>query len=200
MKPRAELETRNSRGLEQFCAFLDERQGLKILDLAAASQSTISFVTGQGHRLYSEDFMMQLEEYFGEGDFYENQADPLNADRFLQATLDFPPGDFDGALVWDVLENLGPSLLGRVVARLHAILRPGASLLALFHAEEPKAPPPPPASYRIQDRRTILMIPRGARHPIQFFNNRNLEKLFQDFQSVKLFLTREALREVIVKR
>ena len=172
---------------------------LKILDLAGASQSTISFVTGQGHSLYSEDFMLQLEECFGEGDFYENQADPGNADRFLQATLDFSPGDFDGALVWDVLENLGPSLLARVVARLHSILRPGASLLSLFHAEEQKAPLPS-VSYRIQDRRTILMIPRGARHPIQFFNNRNLEKLFRDFESVKFFLTRDALREVIVKR
>ena len=199
MKPRAELETRNSRGLEQFCTLLDERPGLKILDLAGASQSTISFVTGQGHRLYSEDFMLQLEECFGHGDFYENQADPVNADAFLQATLDFPAGDFDGALVWDMLEYLGPRLLGRVVARLHAMLRPGASLLALFHAEERKQPPPS-FSCRIQDRRTILMTPRGALHPIQFFNNRNLEKLFQDFHSVKFFLTRDALREVIVKR
>jgi len=193
------LETRNSRGLDQFCAWLDERPGLKILDLASASQNTISFVTGQGHRLYSEDFIMQLEESFGDGDFYENQDDPINADRFLQATLDFPPGDFDGALVWDVLEYLGPRLLGRVVARLHAMLRPGASLLAMFHAEERKDPPPS-FSYRIQDRRTILMTPRGVRRPVQFFNNRNLEKLFQDFQSVKFFLTRDALREVIVKR
>jgi hypothetical protein len=31
------------------------------------------------------------------------------------------------------------------------------------------------------------------------FNNRNLEKLFGRFDSVKFFLTREQLREVIVK-
>jgi len=199
LKTSAELETRTSRGLEQFCASLDGRAGLKILDLAGASQSTISFVTGQGHSLYSEDFMMQLEECFGEGGFNENQADPVSAERFLQGALGFPPDGFDGALVWDVLENLGSGLLMRVVARLHAILRPGASLLALFHAEEQKAPAPA-FSYRIQDRRTILMTPRGARRPVQFFNNRNLERLFQDFQSVKFFLTRDALREVIVKR
>jgi hypothetical protein len=199
LKPRAELETRNSRGLEQFCASLDDRRGLKILDFAAASQSTISFVTGQGHSLYSEDFMLQLEECFGEGDFYENQDDPGKADRLLEATLDFPSGDFDGALVWDVLEYLGPRLLGRVVGRLHAMLRPGAYLLALFHAAEQKEPPSS-FSYRIQDRRTVLLTPRGARRRIQFFNNRNLERLFQDFESVKFFLTRNAFREVIVKR
>jgi hypothetical protein len=40
----------------------------------------------------------------------------------------------------------------------------------------------------------------GSRRPAQLFNNRTLEKLFQKFDSVKFFLTRENLREVIVKR
>jgi hypothetical protein len=31
------------------------------------------------------------------------------------------------------------------------------------------------------------------------YNNRSLEKLFARFESVKFFLTRERLREVIVK-
>jgi len=34
---------------------------------------------------------------------------------------------------------------------------------------------------------------------VQLFNNRALEKLFADFQSVKFFLTRERLREVLVR-
>ncbi|HEY7333963.1 MAG TPA: hypothetical protein VH639_03700 [Bryobacteraceae bacterium] len=199
MKPRAELETRASHGLEQFCAMLDDRPGLNILDLASATQSTISFVTDQGHRLYSDDFLLQLDECFGTGDFYENQADSNQVEKFVSATLDFPVANFDGALVWDVLEYLTPRLLARVVTKLHAMMRPGACLLAVFHAEERKEPVPSFA-YRIQDRRTIVMTPRGARRPAQFFNNRGLEKLFQDFHSVKFFLTRDALREVIVKR
>jgi hypothetical protein len=44
------------------------------------------------------------------------------------------------------------------------------------------------------------MVSRSQRRPAQIFNNRSLEKLFQDFQSVKFFLTRDRLREVIVKR
>jgi len=46
----------------------------------------------------------------------------------------------------------------------------------------------PTFSFRIQDQRTLLLAPRGARRPSQVFNNRVLEKLFQDFQSVKFFL------------
>jgi hypothetical protein len=39
----------------------------------------------------------------------------------------------------------------------------------------------------------------GSRRPAQLFNNRSLEKLFGRFESVKFFLTRERLREVIIK-
>ena len=44
------------------------------------------------------------------------------------------------------------------------------------------------------------MSPREERRPVQYFNNRHLEKIFQEFASVKFFLTRDNLREVIVKR
>ena len=42
-----------------------------------ANQATISFMTNYGHRLYSDDFVHQLDQCFGEGDFYENQSNPL---------------------------------------------------------------------------------------------------------------------------
>jgi hypothetical protein len=74
-----------------------------------------------------------------------------------------------------------------------------AYLLAFFHAEE-KAELLPSYSYRIVDSKTISLAMRGERKPAQFFNNRSLEKLFHEFQSVKFFLTRDHLREVIVRR
>ena len=79
------------------------------------------------------------------------------------------------------------------------MLRPSASLLAFFHTEE-RVDTIPTYAYRISDHRTIQLVPRGKRKPAQFFNNRSLEKLFQDFESVKFFLTRDHLREVIVRR
>jgi len=193
------LETRHSHGLDQFCAPLEQRPGLAILDMAGASQNTVTFITGQGHRLYSDDFLLQLDQCFGDGNFYENQADPFRAESFVRGALNFPDGNFDGVLIWDTLEFLSAPLLTRVVARLHAMMRPGGVMLALFHAQEQKAPVPS-FSYRIQDRRTILMMPRGTSRSVQFFNNRGLENMFKDFQSVKFFLTRDALREVIVRR
>jgi hypothetical protein len=69
----------------------------------------------------------------------------------------------------------------------------------MFHAEE-RVEAIPTFAYRIQDHKTIQMGARGRRKPAQIFNNRGLEKLFQDYSSVKFFLTRDHLREVIVKR
>jgi hypothetical protein len=47
--------------------------------------------------------------------------------------------------------------------------------------------------------KTLQVAQSGTRQPAQLFNNRRLEKLFNTFGSVKFFLTRERLREVIVK-
>lgn len=172
---------------------------MSILDLAGASQATVSFVTNYGHRLYSDDFLHQLDSCFGDGDIYENQTNPRKVERFLETTLTFDEESFDGALVWDTLQFLSAPLLQTVVERLHRILRPGACMLTFFHSEE-KIDTIPTYSYRISDHRTIALVERGRRRPAQFFNNRSLEKLFQDFHSVKFFLTRDHLREVIVRR
>jgi hypothetical protein len=193
------LQTRNSHGLDQFCASLGERPGLLILDLAGASQATISFITSYGHRLYSDDFVHQLDQTFGAGDFYENQSNPLLVARLLEVALSFPEGHFDGVLVWDTLQFLAPPLLDTVIERLHRILRPGACLLAFFNAEE-RVETIPTYSYRIADQHSVALVERGRRQPSQQFNNRTLEKMFRDFQSVKFFLTRDHLREVIVRR
>jgi hypothetical protein len=177
---------------------------MSILDFAGASQATVSFVTNYGHRLYSDDFLRQVDLVFNASsangaDPLENQANPALAADFFNLALNFDDDSFDGALVWDSLQFLASPLLQTVVAKLHRMLRPGASLLALFHTEE-RIESIATYAYRIQDHRTIQMSSRVQRKPAQIFNNRSLEKLFQDFSSVKFFLTRDRLREVIVKR
>jgi len=194
------LETRQSHGLDQFCSSLEDHPGMAILDFAGVNQATVSFVTNYGHRIYSDDFVQQMDECFGlDGDFFENQANPLLTSRFFANALDFDDETFDGALVWDSLQFLSAPLLQAVVHKLYQVLRPGASLLAMFHAEE-RIEEMPTFSYRIHDHRTIQLASRSKRKPAQIFNNRALEKLFQEFHSVKFFLTRDHLREVIVRR
>lgn len=190
---------RHSSGLDQFCASMKGQYGLNILDFAGASQANIMFITNLGHRLSSEDYLRSLELTFGTDDqFYERQGDEELLERFMEENLKFPPDSFDGVLVWDALQFLSPALLNITVERLNTILRPNASMLAFFHADE-KALEVPLYHYRIQDEKNLLLTPRGTRKRAQFFNNRGLEKLFAG-QTVKFFLTRDSLREIIVRR
>jgi hypothetical protein len=194
------LEPRNSHGLEQFCASLEERSGLSILDLAGVNQQTVSFLGEYGHSIYTDDFLRHLDECFGDdGDFFENQSNPRKVERFLDVALQFPDEHYDGILVWDSLEYLMPNLLTIIVERLRQIVKPGGNLLAIFHSED-KMVPVPAYGFRIQDHKTLLLTPRGQRRASMPFNNRTLEKLFQDFESVKFFLTRGQLREVIIRK
>ncbi len=192
------VTSRPSRGLEQFFAFLRDQVGLSVLDLAGASQQNINFITNLGHRLYSEDFVRTLDDVFGEAD-PGDQANQGRIDQFLRQTLNFENEQFDGVLVWDVLQYMTPALLTATLDRLRTIVRPHAYLLAYFHADE-KAQQVPFYSFRIKDSQNLILAQRGTRKPAQIFNNRSLEKLFQKFESVKFFLTKEQLREVIVRR
>lgn len=193
----AVVSTRPSRGLEEFFTHIRDTTGLTILDLGGANQQNVSFITGLGHRLYSENFLQLLNETFG-GDGPADQSNAGQIEYFLKQALDYEEGYFDGVLVWDVLEYLSPALLTAVVERLHKIVRGKGYMLAFFHADT-KLETVPYYTFRIQQVKTLELTQRGQRRPTQLHNNRSVEKLFGKFESVKFFLTREQLREVIVK-
>jgi hypothetical protein len=190
---------RRSSGAEQFFAALQGAEGLSILDLGGASQANVSFITDLGHRLSSDDIAGTMDQCFGDGDFFENQGAASRVQRFFDQSLNFPEKYFDGALVWDTLQFLAPGLFEETVERLLRILKPGGLVLAFFSSDE-KATRIPVYNYRIQDQKTLLLVPRGTFRQIQYFNNRTLERFFEHAQSVKFFLTRDHLREIIVRR
>lgn len=168
--------------------------------MSGASQANISFVTGFGHRISSDDIVGTMQECFGD-DFLENQQAASNAQRFLDQTLKFPDQFFDGALVWDALQFLTSPLLEQTVAQLLRVMRPGGAMLVFFNSDE-KAMRIPVHNYRIQDQKMLVQTARTSAgyQRTQFFNNRTIEKVFKNAASLKFFLTRDHLREVIVRR
>ena len=191
-------ETRPSRGLDQFFGSFRDQTGLSILDLGGAHQENVNFITSLGHKFYSEDFLRIFHETFGED--AADQSNPGRIDYFLRRSLEYPDEHFDGVLAWDALEYMEPALLAATADRLFRILKPKGYLLAIFHSAERKQTTPC-YSFRIQDLRTLQAIRQGERAASQqLFNNRSLEKLFHKFESVKFFLSRDSLREVIARR
>jgi len=189
--------TRQSRGLEQFFFDIRDVVGLSVLDLAGAYQENINFLIDLGHKVYTQDLVRSIDEAFGPN--LADQTNPGRIEYFLQQNFDYPPDTFDGVLLWDSLQFMGPALLNATVERLHQVMKPKSYLLAFFTATE-RATEAPSYVFRIGDNKTIHLTERGMRPAGQVFNNRNLEKLFGSFESVKFFLTRENLREVIVRR
>jgi hypothetical protein len=190
--------TRQSRGLEQFFSYIRDQSGLSILDMGGACQDNINFITDLGHRITPRSILQSVDETFG-GVAEADQSNPHQIESFLKENLDYPKETFDGVLLWDTLQFMAPALLNAVLERLHAIVRPKSYLLVYFSGEE-RARISPVYSFRIVDKTTLHLVQRGTRATAQSFNNRGLEKLFARFESVKFFLTRESLREVIVRR
>jgi hypothetical protein len=189
--------TRVSRGMEQFFGFFRDQSGLTILDLGGVHQENINFITSLGHKFYSEDFLQIFQDTFA--DDPASQSNPGQIEYFLRETLDYPDEHFDGVLAWDVLEYLAAPLLSATVDRLLRVMKSRGYLLAFFHSTDTRELVPY-YSFRIRDFQTLEVGESGSRAPALLFNNRTLEKLFQKFDSVKFFLTRDRLREVIAKK
>jgi SAM-dependent methyltransferase len=189
--------TRVSRGMEEFFGFFRDQSGLAILDLGGVHQENINFITSLGHKYYSEDFLRIFHDTFSEDP--AGQSNPGQIEYFLREALDYPDERLDGVLAWDVLEYVAAPLLTATVERLRRVMKPGGRLLAFFHSTDTRDLVPC-YSFRILDFQTVEVGESGGRDPVILFNNRSLEKLFQKFESVKFFLTRERLREVIARR
>ncbi len=190
--------TRPSNGLRQF--FDNVRGGrLQILDLGGACQSNVNFITSQGHKLYSEDLLVCVERLNAQAREAEAPARSAMCQSFLEDSLNFPQHHFDGILVWDTLEFLEDEILAAVMGRLQAIVKPGGTLLAFFHTQA-KGQSVPIYRYQIQKTDALRLQLRFVRPLPRAFNNRNLERLFQQFKSVKFFLAKDGLREVIITR
>lgn len=189
---------RQSSGFEQFHSFLQGRESLSVLDMSGASQANITFITNAGHRISSDDIIGTMQQCFGD-DFYDSQQAASTAQRFLEQTLTFPDDFFDGALVWDAMQFLISPVIEETVDQLLRVVKPGGLILAFFNAND-KITKIPVHNYRIQDHKTLAMVTRGAEQRVQYFNNRTIEKLFRKAESVKFFLTRDHLREVLVRR
>lgn len=190
---------------------------LCVLDIGSTSPTNISFFTERGHKIYSEDLLAgSTDPALAIRDEHGNPT--LDSKKFLSENLVFGASQFDVVLCWNLADYLDESLVKPVVGRLWSVMKPGAMLLAFFHTKEsgPDAP-----CYRfhitgsdmlemqpVVNKRDSRRGPTGALHTAigggfrlqRVFNNRHIETLFRDFASIKFFLARDNVREVLVVR
>ena len=190
---------RPSYGLEQLFAVLEPTGHRQVLDLGEFTQANVTQIIGLGHRLTFEDILGMVDNVFGPGDPNVVQADVSSTARFLDSILQFDAETFDAILVWNTLEYLARHLIEPVAERLHRVLRPGGVMLVCFRADI-REHATVQQSFRIADTRTLSVYPKGHRQAAQLLTNRSVERIFERFASVKFFLSRDAVREVIVRK
>jgi SAM-dependent methyltransferase len=213
----AQKLTRRSSGLGELSRLWEADAPLCVLDLGSTSPSNIRFFTEGSHKIYSEDLLVaSTEPSLLTKDEQGNAV--LDSRRFLADNLLYPAAHFDVVLCWNLPDYLDESLVRPVMGRLWSVLKPGGMLLAFFHTKD-AGPDSPCYRFHIIGKDTLEMQrivlkrearrgPTGAIHTAitdgfrlqRVFNNRHIETLFRDFASIKFFLARDNVREVLVVR
>lgn len=209
--------TRRSSGLGELARLWESEQPLCVLDLGSTSATNIRFFTEHGHKIYSEDLLVaSTEPSLITKDEQGNVV--LDSRQFLADNLVYPAAHFDVVLCWNLADYLDESLVRPVMGRFWSVLKPGGMLLAFFHTKD-AGPDSPCYRFHIVGKDTLEMQrivlkregrrgPTGAAHTAiadgfrlqRVFNNRHIETLFRDFASIKFFLARDNVREVLVVR
>ena len=190
--------SRRSTGFNEFIRSISREEGHSILDLGATSPANITFMTGLGHRFRQEDVLRLANDKSlivsnGEG------GHSLDVDRYLRDNLCFGREEFDAVMFWDLADFLPEPLVKPLIERIHGAMKPGGILLAFFHTKDAGAEAPF-YRYNIATRDTLeLQQVRGFKLQ-RVFNNRHVENLFHDYGSIKFFLGRDNMREVLVTR
>lgn len=190
--------TRRSSGMGEFARAIAGQEGLCVLDLGPTSPTNIRYITDLGHRIYNEDVLLSSFDpsYAIKKD---DGASSVDVQGFFEQNLKYPDHHFDAVLCWDIPDYLNESLIKPMVERLAAVLKPGGVLVGFFHTRD-AGPDAPYYRYNIAGKDT-LELQRGPQFRLQrVFNNRHIENLFKEYASIKFFLARDNVREVLVVR
>jgi hypothetical protein len=190
--------SRTSSGLKEFSNCLASEEQRAILDLGPTSSVNLMRFTGMGHKVYSEDLLLAAQDP-GVYELDDHGAREVSVEKFFAQNMRFSQDQFDAILAWDIADYLPEPLVKPWVERLHAVTQKGAMVLAFFHTRD-AGPDVPYHRYHIQGN-DLLELEALPRYRLQrIFNNRNIENLFRDFSSVKFFLARDFIREVLIVR
>jgi SAM-dependent methyltransferase len=190
--------SRRSTGFAEFTRSLKSYKDLSVLDLGATSSANIAFLTGFGGRVNNEDVLRSSRDksYVTR---QEDGLETLDPQKFFSENLDYSERHFDAILCWDIPDFLHEALVKPMVERTYKIMKPGGILLAFFHTKD-AGPDSPYCRYHIVTGDTLDLEPRPDFRLQRVFNNRHIENLFKGFSSLKFFLARDNIREVLVVR
>jgi SAM-dependent methyltransferase len=189
---------RHSRGWADLLQHLKSSENLRVLDFGATSSSNINYLTSMGHSVYMANIVQDATkpEWMNQPELGTTGEAEFDVERFVAANLDFSGREFDVVLLWDTANYLPPVMVPALFARLRAVLRPEGRLLAFFHGRK-EGPETAFSRYQLTESDSLLVLKSGDFPVREVYQTRQVEKFLDGYNSIRFFLGRDNVREVI---
>lgn len=173
---------------------------LRVLDVGPTSPANVNYLTQNGHGIWMADLVTESLRGQWEQPSPEAGEPPVfDVDGFLAQNMDFGGREFDVVLLWTALDYVPDGLVQPLIDRLHASMRPGGRVLAIFHAKA-AGPNTEFFRYHVTDTDEVEMQQTEPFPVRRVYTNRNIEKLFTKFSNTRFFLAKDNLYEVLITR
>lgn len=178
---------------------LQAEPGLRIIDIGYTSPGNINYLTSLGHSVFMSDLVHEACAENWQTGTDEDGKPILNAEGFLENTLNFTGRTFDIVLLWTSLDYLPEPFVAPVVARLHAFMNRGGSVLAFFHTRTHGEEAVHCRFHLTPGDEVEMQL--AEQFPLQrAFTNRSIERLFSGWSGHRQFLAKDSVSEVIMTR
>jgi len=174
--------------LRAYTEQIEKVQDAQVLDLGPVCTENISFFGKRVGRLFVCDMFVRLDSALRSGL-------PL---RLVWKHLDYPSRNFDGIMLWDLIDYLDNDEVHHLLDLCHTMLKPRGMLLAVVQNECPVASKN--NSYVIGEDFGVCLRPQPhLRLPWRKRHNRALLDIAARFTPIKWYIYRDGIREILLR-
>jgi len=178
-----------SKALPVFTDKVNSHSMVQILDLGPVCNENINIFAYLIKKLYICDMFSHLTRALKKG---------VGSKRWWQQ-MDYPPGTFDGILLWDFPDRLTDGDANEAGRRCYDILKPGGMVMACA-ATETKENTEVNTFVLQKDFRVTFRIQPHLNLPLHTRKTRDLIGVLDPLKLVQSFLFRNGLREFLFRK
>ena len=178
-----------SRVLRLFSERLNQCQAPLVLDMGPTFGDNIHFFATKAKKLFICDMFVHLDEM---------SRSRLPAKKAFQYLV-YPPGHFDGILLWNLIDYLDTENASELVRLVHKIVKPRGMVVLL--AQDLHKPSGVPIAFSIRDECRLHPQPLSALNlQANYRQTREILDMMNPFTAVKSFICRNGVREYLLAR
>lgn len=211
----AQAEVRASRTLEWLKGRLKKMAHPRLLDMGYTTGANIDFFVRLGCKVHVDDYIAttlqrRADRPARRPDAGGSHRAPLAGRRRdrrsagAKPRVEIPPveyetGQFDVVLCWDLFDYLSPEEAIQAGREIRRIISEGGYLLGYFGPRQEDAVRAP-RRFRIRGDGIEVQELEGPRVQPFHLANRDLQKIFPDFEVSQTILLRSGVREVLLRK